>query len=208
MNRSFLVFATAFVALMAGALLYAVRLPLEAPDAPAQPAAAEPVETAEAMPAIPVVPSFSLPDTDGTERSFSEWSGRHTLLNFWATWCAPCRREIPLLKAFQDEQGDNGVQVIGIAVDDALPVSKYAEEMQFNYPVLVGQQEAMEIAESSGIEFIGMPFTMIVAADGELLNAHFGEIHEPDLAHIADVLRMLDSGEIDKASAREALNFL
>ena len=207
MNRSFLVFATAFVALMAGALLYAVRAPLQAP---AEPATAEFVETAEAMPVVPVpvVPSFSLPDIDGTQRSFSEWNGRYTLLNFWATWCAPCRREIPLLKTFQDEQGENGIQVIGIAVDDALPVSKYAEEMQFNYPVLVGQQEAMEIAESSGIEFIGMPFTMIVHADGELLNAHFGEIHEPDLAHIADVLRMLDGGEIDKASAREALNFL
>ncbi len=202
MNRSFLVFATAFVALMAGALLYAVRIPVQAPEAP-------PPAAPTAEPAAEVVRvAFSLPDMDGTERNFSEWSGKHTLLNFWATWCAPCRREIPLLKTFHEEQAANGIQVIGIAVDDPLPVSKYAEEAQFNYPVLVGQQDAMEIAETSGIEFIGMPFTMVVAADGELLNAHFGEIVEADLAHIADVLRMLDNGEIDKASAREALNFL
>ena len=203
MNRSFLIFATAFVALMAGALLYAVRIPVQAPEAPTP----ETAET-EASPAEVIRVAFTLPDIDGETRTFSEWNGKHTLLNFWATWCAPCRREIPLLKTFQDEQGEDGVQVIGIAVDFVEPVTQYAEEMQFNYPVLIGQEEAMAVAESSGIEFIGMPFTMIVAADGELLNAHFGEIHEPDLAHIAEVLRLLDEGEIDKASAREALNFL
>jgi thiol-disulfide isomerase/thioredoxin len=190
---------------MAGALLYAVRLPVQAPEPPAQ---AKPAEEAAEPAFAPVFVAFSLPDMDGNSRDFSEWSGKHTLLNFWATWCAPCRREIPLLKAFQEEQGENGIQVIGVAVDDPLPVAKYAEEAQFNYPVLVGQQDAMAIAETSGLEFIGMPFTMVVAADGELLNAHFGEIVEADLVHIVDVLRMLDSGEIDKASAREALNFL
>lgn len=193
---------------MAGALFYAARLPVEAPEAPAQPA---PDATAEAQAEsayAPVYPAFSLPDIEGNSRDFSEWRGKHTLLNFWATWCAPCRREIPLLKTFQDEQGENGIQVIGIAVDYAEPVAEYAVAAEFNYPILVGQQEAMAVAESSGVEFIGMPFTMIVAADGELLNAHLGEIHAEDLDHIADVLRMLDSGEIDKASAREALNFL
>jgi hypothetical protein len=80
--------------------------------------------------------------------------------------------------------------------------------MQFNYPVLIGQDDAMAVAESSGLEFIGMPFTMIVAADGELLNAHFGEIHDADLDHIAEVLRLLDAGEIDRDGARKALEFL
>ncbi len=188
---------------MAGALFYAARLPVQAPEAPA-PYVAE----TEAPAAEVVRVAFSLPDIDGTERNFSEWPGKHTLLNFWATWCAPCRREIPLLKTFHEEQAANGIQVIGIAVDFVEPVADYAKKIRFNYPVLVGQDEAMAVAETSGIEFIGMPFTMVVAADGELLNAHFGEIVEADLAHIADVLRMLDNGEIDKASAREALNFL
>ena len=189
---------------MAGALFYAARLPVEAPAQPEPSAAPEAASEAAAT----IVPPFSLPDVNGETRDFGEWSGRHTLLNFWATWCAPCRREIPLLKAFQDEQGENGIQVIGIAVDFPEMVAQYAEEMEFNYPVLIGQEEAMAVAETSGIEFIGMPFTMVVAADGELLNAHFGEIVEADLAHIADVLRMLDNGEIDKDSARKALNFL
>jgi thiol-disulfide isomerase/thioredoxin len=190
---------------MAGALLYAVRIPVQAPEAPAQQEAAQ-VEPATQD--APVFVSFSLPDLDGESRNFSEWSGKHVLLNFWATWCAPCRREIPLLKTFQDERGENGIQVIGIAVDFQEEVADYAEAAEFNYPILIGQEDAMAVAESSGIEFIGMPFTMIVAADGELLNAHFGEIVEADLDHVAEVLRMLDNGEIDKASAREALNFL
>jgi peroxiredoxin len=113
-----------------------------------------------------------------------------------------------LLKAFQDEHGPDGIQVIGIAVDFPDMVASYAEAAEFNYPVLIGQEDAMAVAETSGIEFVGLPFTMIVAADGELLNAHIGEIHEPDLDHIVQVLELLDTGEIDKAAARKALNFL
>jgi thiol-disulfide isomerase/thioredoxin len=195
-----------FVALMAGALFYAARLPVQAPaalEAQRNNASA----TASALEAVSHL-SFKLPDIEGTERDFSEWDGKHRLLNFWATWCAPCRREIPLLKAFQDEYGDSGFQVIGIAVDFPEQVSAYAETIKFNYPVLVGQEDAMAIAESSGVEFIGMPFTMIVAADGELLNTHVGEILDADLEHIVKVMTMLDNGEIDKESARKGLDFL
>ena len=192
-----------FIALMAGALFYAAKLPMQAPDA-ASPIVAPVVDQSQQA----VRPSFKLPDIEGTERDFSEWSGKHRLLNFWATWCAPCRREIPLLKAFQDVRGDDGFQIIGIAVDFPEDVAKYAESAEFNYPILVGQEDAMAIAETSGVEFIGMPFTMIVAADGELLNSHMGEIHQEDLDHIVKVLTMLDNGEIDKESARKGLDFL
>ena len=192
-----------FIALMAGVLFYAARLPMQAPDT-ASPIVAPVVDQTQQA----VRPSFRLPDIEGTERDFSEWSGKYRLLNFWATWCAPCRREIPLLKAFQDERGDDGFQIIGIAVDFPEDVAKYAESAEFNYPILVGQEDAMAIAETSGVEFIGMPFTMIVAADGELLNSHMGEIHQEDLDHIVKVLTMLDNGEIDKESARKGLDFL
>jgi len=192
----------AFVALMVGALFYAARIPVE--TLALEPAATESPADADA----PIYPSFKLTDIDGAERDFSEWSGQHRLLNFWATWCAPCRREIPLLKTFQDEHGDSGFQVIGIAVDFPDQVAAYAEEAQFNYPILIGQEDAMAVAETSGVEFIGMPFTMIVTADGELINTHIGEIVDSHLEHIVRVLTMLDNGEIDKASARQALDFL
>ena len=149
--------------------------------------------------------AFSMADMDGTVRSSTEWDGKARLINFWATWCAPCRREIPLLKKIQEEHGANNLQVIGIAVDFPDEVNTYAEEAQFNYPILVGPEEAVAIAEKSGIEFIGLPFTMIVAPSGELIKAHVGEIFEPQIEQILAVFSDLESGKIDAAGARETL---
>ena len=194
----------AFIALMAGALFYAARLPVQesAPSASA-------VETAStAADAGPVNVAFELSDMDGNQRDFGEWQGNHRVLNFWATWCAPCRREIPLLKAFQIEHDEAGIQVIGIAVDFMEPVIEYAKAAEFNYPILVGEQDAMAVAEASGVDFIGLPFTMIVDREGELVGTHMGEIHQEQLDEIAATLARLDRGEIDRDATRTILNSL
>ncbi len=151
---------------------------------------------------------FSLPDLDGNVHKLSDWDGKARLVNFWATWCAPCRREIPLLKSTQDAHAEDNLQVIGIAVDSLGPVQIYAEETNFNYPILIGQEDAMAAAEASGIEFIGMPFTMIIAPGGELLKTHIGEIVEMHIEKILDVFEQLEAGEIDLAGARSALKTL
>ena len=151
---------------------------------------------------------FELDDLDGNKRQFSEWGGKHRIVNFWATWCAPCRREIPLLKAFQEQHGAQDFQVIGIAVEFPEPVIAYAEQAQFNYPILVGEQDAMAVAESSGISFIGLPFTMIVAKDGTLVGAHMGEVHQQHLDDIVRVMKQLDTAEIGVEEARTALNLM
>ncbi len=202
MSRVFLIFASALVALMAGALFYAARIPLQSPSP-----APQPIELPREL-EVASHPSFTLPDVSGTDHDFSEWAGKNRILNFWATWCAPCRREIPLLKAFQDEQGNNGFQVIGIAVDFPEPVARYAEAAEFNYPILVGEQEAMSVAQSSGVEFVGLPFTMFVASDGELLGAYIGELHQSHLDTIVDVMTRLDRAEISKEEARSSLQGL
>ena len=202
MSRVFLFFAAALFALMAGALFYAAKIPFQ----PTQ--QTEPRQTDQASVARPNVleivshPSFSLPDVAGTSHDFSEWQGKNRLVNFWATWCAPCRREIPLLKAFQDEQSGNGFQVIGIAVDFVAEVARYAESAEFNYPILVGEQEAMAIAESSAIEFIGLPFTMFVASDGELLGTYVGELNADHLQRVVSIMTQLDRAEISKDAAK------
>jgi thiol-disulfide isomerase/thioredoxin len=151
---------------------------------------------------------FELPDVTGVMRNSSEWDGKARMLNFWATWCAPCRREIPLLKKTQEANAANNVQIIGIAVDFPEQVAAYAEETQFNYPILVGQEDAMAIAEGSGVEFIGMPFTMIVAPSGELIKAHIGEIVESHIEEILHVFDNLETGTMDVSGAREALSAL
>jgi thiol-disulfide isomerase/thioredoxin len=194
----FLISATTIVMLMAGALFYTTQISIEVPT---------PIERPQALEVL-THPAFTLPDIAGVDHNFSEWSGKNRILNFWATWCAPCRREIPLLKAFQAEQGDNEFQVIGIAVDFPEPVANYAETAEFNYPILVGQQDAMAIAESSGVEFVGLPFTMFVASDGELLSSYIGELHQSHLDTIVDVMTRLDRTEITSAEARSALNQL
>ena len=194
-----LIFGVALLALMAGALFYAARIPVQV-KAPPPP---QPEQLA-----VTLRPAFSLPDIEGTPREFAEWDGKHRLLNFWATWCAPCRREIPLLKAFQDQHGADGFQVLGIAVDFPEQVTSYAEETEFNYPILIGQQDAMAVAESSGIEFIGMPFTMFVASDGEYIGAYVGELHQSHLNDIVNIMTRLDSGDITKDEARGALDLL
>jgi len=159
-------------------------------------------------PANVSVLDFELPDVAGVMRNSTEWDGKARMLNFWATWCAPCRREIPLLMKTQEENTGNNVQVIGIAVDFPEQVAAYAEETGFNYPILVGQEDAMAVAEKSGIDFIGMPFTMIVAPSGELIKAHIGEIVESHIEAILHVFERLEVGEIDVAEAREALSAL
>jgi len=185
---------------MAGALFYAARFPVKAPPPP-------PPRVERALEVVSH-PSFTLPDVSGTNHELSDWDGKMRILNFWATWCAPCRREIPLLKEFQDEQGGNKFQVIGIAVDFPEPVAHYAEAAEFNYPILVGEQDAMAVAESSGIEFVGLPFTMFIAADGELIGAYIGELHPLHLDTVVHVMTRLNRDEISAADARTALEEL
>jgi thiol-disulfide isomerase/thioredoxin len=181
------------IALVGGVLLYSAQQRADAFREPEQP------ELTEGK------VDFELADLSGTQRPISEWAGSYRVLNFWATWCAPCRREIPLLKAYQDEQVDGKIQVIGIAVDFAEDVVKYAEAAEFNYPILVGQEDAMAVAESSGVPFIGLPFTMILGPDGTLIDTHMGEVFEDDLDVLTETLNKLDAGEISLIEAREIL---
>jgi thiol-disulfide isomerase/thioredoxin len=149
------------------------------------------------------LPEFSLESLPGERQSISSWPGKPLLINFWATWCGPCLREIPMLKEFQTDNPD--LQVVGIAIDKRDPVRSFAETMQFNYPVLIGEGEAWDAAAAFGVDFYALPFTVFTAADGSLLGVHTGELHGEHLENLTAILGDLRTSEIDLAEARARL---
>ena len=171
------VFVTSLLAVsaVAGYLAYEAWL------AGKTPASAKQITSVEDLSEAAILrPDFTLPDVEGIDRSVEEWSGQALVINFWATWCAPCRREIPMLIKLQEEYQDQDVQVIGIAVDFPEEVKDYAAETPFNYPVLVGEQEAIDVAQQFGVDFIGLPFTVFTAPDGQVVEVHTGELLHED----------------------------
>ena len=135
-------------------------------------------------------PEFSLPDLSDQVRSITEWDGNAMIVNFWATWCPPCRREIPLLIEKQEQAAALGIVIVGIAVDQADAVKRYAAETGFNYPVLIGEQEAIDAAEGFGADVVGLPLTVMTGRDGRVVELHAGEMTREDLeAAIAKLSR-------------------
>ena len=145
---------------------------------------------------------FELIDLNNVMTNSSKWNSQYKLINFWATWCAPCRREIPLLNNTQKEYQDMSVQIIGIAVDVLDDVIAYSEETPFEYPVLVGEEEAIAIAENANIEFIGLPFTMLVDDQNEIIKTHLGEIKEHHIDMLTEVIRGMQRGKISVEEAK------
>lgn len=143
-------------------------------------------------------------DVNNQDINLDDFRNKLLIVNFWATWCAPCRREIPLLNKTQYTY-ENDLQIIGIAVDFVDDVKAYEKEMPFDYPILVGQENAIAIAEAAGIEFIGLPFTMIISAKDELIKTHLGEIKDHHITKIIDILRRIETQELTIDSARNIL---
>lgn len=127
-------------------------------------------------------PEFTLPDLSGEQRHVSHWDGQSLLINFWATWCAPCRREIPMLIDAQQAYGDDGLQIIGIAIDGRDAARSYARDIGINYPVLIAGPGGIELTREYGDDFGALPYTVLVAPDGRILDSHTGEL-QPDRLH-------------------------
>jgi thiol-disulfide isomerase/thioredoxin len=155
--------------------------------------------------AIEHLPNFSLPDLDNKHRSIMEWSDKSLIINFWATWCAPCRREMPLLQNIQDQRSDGSLQVVGIAMDNLRDAKRFVEQTDITYPNLYGEYEASIVAESFAEDFIGLPFSVFVAPDGQILKLWPGELSAEELQRIVEEMDAVASGQRSAAQARKKL---
>ncbi len=120
------------------------------------------------------LPEFSFPDLQGGTRNASDWRGKVVVLNFWATWCPPCREETPLFVELQDKYGAAGVQFVGIAIDDQAPTREFVDTYGVNYPVLLGDMQAVALSKQLGNRFEGLPFTVIAGPTGRVALRHAG----------------------------------
>ena len=162
-----------------------------------------PVDGTTAAPTlVDTLPVVTLADRDGELRSLSDWPDRALIINFWATWCAPCRREIPLLQQIQRERGEDGFQVIGIAVDFRDKVLAYAEEMSIEYPLLIGEQDALDAAAAFGLDAIGFPFTVFTDRSHRVVAAHLGELEPAEAEVILAAVEGVDAGRLTPQQAR------
>lgn len=204
--------AVALVAAAAGFSIYhfGVRSSMETTVSPGGDSAAssethEPAPGTAAASTAPLpetLPDFTLGDLDGQPRSIRSWEGKSMIVNFWATWCAPCRREIPLLRKIQSEHAAEGFQVVGVAVDFREDVLKYAKDIGIDYPLLIGEQDGLDAVNKFGRGSLGFPFTVFTDNQQRLVLFHLGELHPPQAEVMLDAVRKVNSGALSPAAAR------
>ena len=150
-------------------------------------------------------PDFTLNDPAGKPHALAEWDGRLILVNFWATWCAPCRREIPLLNRLAGEPAAKDLTVLGVAVDFPDDVRAFLAKMPVGYPVLIGEQDGMDAAAAFGVQDMAFPFTAFIDRHGRVFSVHLGELHEADVRATLALIDRVDAGQLDIEAARREL---
>lgn len=124
---------------------------------------------------------FSFPDLSGKQRHVSEWQGKILVINFWASWCGPCREEIPEFIKLQNEFRDKGLQFIGIAIDEKQAVKNYLDTIAINYPILMGGDSAIPLSHQLGNFINAVPFTLILDQKGRVMLRKPGEISREEI---------------------------
>ena len=135
-----------------------------------------------------LVGNRNLTDLEGRPRALTDFQGKTLVINFWATWCAPCREEIPLFVRLQNEYAPKKVQFVGIAIDQVDKIRDFAKEFGINYPLLIGGLDAVEMSRKVGNKAGVLPFTLLVGRDGRTAISLVGSITEQDMRRRLELL--------------------
>jgi len=118
---------------------------------------------------------------DGGKRRLTEWKGKIIVCNFWATWCQPCREEIPMLVALSTQMESKGVQVVGIAVDLAAKVAEFARDYKITYPLLIAGPDGLDLMRETGNQVGGLPYTAFLDRTGRISGTKLGALKESEV---------------------------
>jgi thiol-disulfide isomerase/thioredoxin len=176
-----------------------VSAPAEAgtPSAPA--AEPEPKPPGKSIPDM--LPDITLADRDGKPTKLASFGGRPLMVNFWATWCAPCRREIPLLNKIRAERQAQNGEIVGIAVDFRDEVLKFVAKVPLSYPLLIGEEDGLAAAEAFGMG-MAFPFSVFIDSQNRILTVKIGELHEDEANFAFDRLHDIDTGVLTRDAAQ------
>jgi thiol-disulfide isomerase/thioredoxin len=137
--------------------------------------------TRTSVPADPVAALFArqMPDATGTLHPVGQWKGKTVLLNFWATWCAPCVEEMPELNALQAEMAARNIQIIGIGIDSAANIAQFSSKYKISYPLYVAGMDGAGLSHEFGNTLGGLPFSVLIGPDGAVKKTYLGRL-KPD----------------------------
>lgn len=132
--------------------------------------------------------AVTLPDLAGVPQSLQQWRGKVMVVNFWATWCVPCREEMPALVALQSRFGTKGLQIVGIGIDDAAKMRQFTRSIGLNYPALDGGYGALELSRLLGNTAMALPYTVVVDRGGKVVAQQLGPFTTAQLDDLATQL--------------------
>jgi thiol-disulfide isomerase/thioredoxin len=118
-----------------------------------------------------------LPDKNGVPQQLSQWRGKALVVNFWATWCAPCVEEMPELNQLQTEVEKKNIQIIGIGIDSAANITSFASKLKIGYPLYVAGMAGTDLSRLFGNQAGGLPFTVLIDAHGQIKKTYLGRLN-------------------------------
>ena len=141
----------------------------------------EPGKSAETVAAAASLFELTLADLDGRPQALRQWRGKLLIVNYWATWCEPCREEMPGFSRMQEKYRDKGVQFVGISIDNAAKIAEFQKTTPVSYPLLIGDVGVMENSAALGNTRQALPFTAVFDRQGKLFSTKLGRLAEADL---------------------------